>query len=813
MSDSPGTNGINAPNTTHLPPVTGIPRGPVPTTQAGPIGSSYDIAAAAATSDTISAQTSLISGLGKYIPVSWGVNRYAGLLTFLRVNSANGALVGDLTICAGEIDSVSAVEINNAPMRAGCTYTVYRGVAAQAIDPTVTVALANSSPPGVYTDALNGIAHVVVSLAAASYTADELKGFDVLFRGRKIYDPRDPLQNAQDISTWKYSTNAALIRADFLSSGNALARGVRPAFGRGLKCDYAASIPAFNWCDTLVGTYPNQQKRGEYHGTLLYPQQDSVIDEQMKTASMCNVDQLGDTFTLLPDMPRSAVFFIDANPIGRNNIVKWERVSEKNAAVTPTVIEGSVPDTTQKPWGTKRFRIVHPYVLTGQLPEITESVEYTFARSLGAGTRFATERLNRRRLGLRSWGVSLTPEALSIQKGDVIRATHKIGMTNKDWVADVLLDRGAGDVHVKLSEYDPAFWSNSVATEPTVTGDGSLNCGTYPLITALSASELAGWEPQSGGGYVCAKRVQATWTVGYYPCLAHYQIELSQGGTVIESTTVSSASFVSNPVVAGAYTLRVRQVSTVPGMMADVWSSTTVAISSAACPPNAPEAVWVQGVRSYQESSSPPFGDNELRSINIDAPTSPITSTEIWFGNAAFGTATLAGSIAGYAPSVVFAISTCNVGGFLWWCTYFNGVETQIGGVNSFPRPVMNTKVWVRFVNGALTSVPIEIQLSKPNEPTSSLQLGPGSFKAGSLRAFDGSWYVNAGGAVRNFTSNSNGAAFAPPTGAFSALVGNLTYAHLGGTNQQIDALLIDAFGDPVAGRAMWKASRIYEGI
>jgi hypothetical protein len=807
------TIGINAPNTTHLPPVTAIPRGPVSTSQGGPIGDSRDLGAAAGTSDTVSAQTSLIAGLGKFIPVSWGVNRFAGWLNFLRVNSANGALVGDLTMAEGEIDSVSSFEVNNAPLRAGCFYTVYRGLPSQAVDPTVTAALANSSPPGTYLDQLNGIAHIVFSLAAGSYTAAELKGFDALYRGRKVFDPRDPTQNALDASSWKYSTNAALVRADFLSSGNAIARGVRPRFGRGLRCDYAASIPAFNWCDTLVGTFPNQQKRGEFHGTLLYPQQDSVIDEQMKTASQCNVDQLGDVFTLLPDMPRSAVFFIDQNPLANDNILKWERVFEKNTAVTPTVIEGSVPDTTQKPWGTKRFRVVHPLTLTGQLPEITENIEYSFCRSLGAATRFATERLNRRRLGLRSWGVSLTPEALALQKGDVIRATHKIGMANKDWVADVILDRGAGDVHVKLTEYDPAFWSNSVATEPTVTGDGSLNCSTYPSITAFSASELAGWEPVSGGGWACKKRVQAVWTVGYYPCLAHYEMELSQGGTVIESTTVSSAAYVSNPVAAGTYTLRTRLVSTVAGMLPGVWSSTTVTISSAACPPNAPEAVWIEGVRMYQEFSSPPFGDSETRTIYIDAPTGPVTATEVWFDfgpTPAIGTATLAGSLAGYASTVTYGVSTCNVGGFNWWCKYFNGVETQIGGANSTPRPEMPTKVWVRFVNGALVSQYVEIATSRPNQSQSSLQINGGAFKNGSVRTFDASWYVNASGAIRNFVANSNGSPFAAPTGSFQSLAGSLNYAYLGGSNQQVDAILVDSFGDPVAGRAQWKASRIF---
>lgn len=789
-----------------LPAVAAITPAPLPWSG----GSSNHMAAAAQTQDTVATQTSLIAGTGKWLPVSYGINRFAGLITFARVRSDTGALVIDVTGGEGEIDAVTAVEINNQPLRAGCTFAAYRGLASQSVDATVTAALANSLPTGTYADPLHGIWHVVLSLAAGAYTAQEFKGVDFTFRGRKIFDPRDASQNATNPTTWKYSTNAALVRADFLTSGNAIVRGVRPRFGRGLVCDYAASLAAFNWCDALVGVPPSQAVRGEWHGTLLTPQSDAVNDEMFKTASMCFVDVLGDTFTLIPDMPRAPVFFIDDNPLGADNIFKWERIVERRADTVPTVIEGSLPDVSKKPWGTKKFRVVNPMVLTGKVSEIVENVEMPFCRSLAAAQRFATQRLNLKTLCGRAWGVTGPPEMLALQRGDLIRASHRLGLTNKDWVVDGVMDRGGGDVHVKLSEYDVAMYANSVITEPTSTGSGAVNCDTYPTISAMTASEFAGWEPASGGGFACVKRVQLLWTVGYYPCLQHYEVELSQGGTVLESATVGAAAFLSLPVAAGSYTLRARLVSAVLGMAAGAWSTTTVTVSSTACPPAAPRGVWVTGSRYYVEASDPAFEETESRAIFIDAATSPVTHTEIWFGGASdtFATATLKGTLTGAATSVSYGQYTGTDASDTYraWRRVFNGTET-IESPFDFPsRPSMPERVWVRYLNGAVASAPVLVVLGKANISQSLLRVGGFGYLFGYLRTLDGSVQVPASGDTRVFSADSGGSGFT----VFVALGGTVSYAYLGGSNQQIDASLFDSYGDPIGGLASWQASRIY---
>jgi hypothetical protein len=792
-----------SPTPRDLPGVSAITAGPLPWSG----GVSGVIFQAAQTQDTVSTQTSLIAGTGKWLPVSYGLNRFAGLITFARVRTDTGALVMDVTGGEGEIEAVTAAEINNAPLRAGCSFTVYRGLTTQAVDATVTAALANSLPTGTYGDPLHGIWHVVLSLAAGAYTAQEIKGVDLTFRGRKIFDPRDASQSIMTPSTWKYSTNAALIRADFLTGGNAIARGVRPRFGRGLVCDYAASVAAFNWCDTMVGVYPSQAKRGEFHGTLLTPQSDAVNDEMFKIASMCFVDLLGDTFTLIPDMPRAPVFFIDDNPLGADNIFKWERIVERRSDTVPTVIEGSLPDVSKKPWGTKKFRVVNPYVLTGQLPEIVENVEMPFCRSLAAAQRFATQRLNLKTLCGRAWGVSGPPEMLALQRGDLIRASHKIGLTQKDWVVDGVMDRGGGDVHVKLSEYDPAMFANSVITEPTSTGSGAVNCDTYPPITAMTATEFAGWEPASGGGFACVKRAELVWAVGYYPCLQHYEVELSQGGTVLEAATVGAAAFLSMPVAVGSYTLRVRLVSAVAGMAAGPWSTATATISNAPCVPAAPRGVVVTGSRTYQEFTLPPFQDYESRTILIDAATSPVTHTEIWFGGAAsnFASATLQATLVGARTSITYGIDTLAPGGFYQWVYQFDGAIT-LGPLLSSTRPTLPERVWVRFLNGALQSAPVQVVLGKANTAQADLRVGGVGYMFGSLRTLDGTVQASAAGDTRVFSADSGGSGFT----TFTALSGTLTYAYLGGSNQQIDASVFDSYGDPVGGGAAWQASRIY---
>lgn len=799
------STGIDAPDTTHLPPVTAIQPGPA----AWSTGSAGNIAAANSTMQP--PQTRLLSGAGKWLPVAYGSNRYAGLLYFGRVRADTGAMVLGVAGGEGEIDAVTAVEINNEPLRAGCSWTAYRGLATQAVDPTITAALAASVPAGVYADALHGIFHVVVSLAATAYTATELHGVDITFRGKRIFDPRDGTQSATDPTTWKYSTNAALIRADYLSSGNALARGVRPRYGRGMRCDYTASIAAFDWCDTLAGVYPAQIKRGEFHGAFIDPQRDSVNDELLKTASMAWVRIEGETFTLVPDKPRSSVYTFDDDPTAADNIFKWERIFERRADSVPTVIEGSFTDKTTKPWGTRPYRVVHPYVLTGQLPEVTENVDMRFAQSIGAASRFGLQRLNMKQLNSRAWGITGAPETLVLGFGDVVTTTHKIGLSAKLWVVDAAMDRGGGDVHLKLSEFDPAMYANVIVTEPTTTGDGSLNCDTYPAISALTATELAQWEPdpEAESGYACTKRVQVVWTVGYYPCLAYYEAELSQGGTVIETGPSASAAWVSNPVAAGTYTLRVRQVSSVPGMAPSAWTSTSVTISATACAPSAPRDVYIVGVRDYQEYSTPPYIDAETRTIHVGAPLSPTTHTEVWFGNASdtFATATLRGTLTGAPSSIMYAAYTAVGGSGYEWFDEFDGTATSHGNIAFNPRPLMPEKVWLRYRNGGAASPATLVICSAPRLSQAAMQInnvGVG-YADGHLRTLDGTFFVPVGGDSHSYTAASGGA---PLT--MTAYAGTLTYSYLGGSNHLVAAELFDGYGESVSGSALFGAMRLY---
>lgn len=107
---------------------------------------------------------------------------------------------------------------------------------------------------------LRGTAYLYVRL---DYSADLFPGgvpnISAIVKGRKVYDPRDPSQDPDDYSTWKYSNNAALCLRDYLhgvrmpdADGNLV-----PLYGLGCdnsEIDDDLVIAAANICAEPVQT-------------------------------------------------------------------------------------------------------------------------------------------------------------------------------------------------------------------------------------------------------------------------------------------------------------------------------------------------------------------------------------------------------------------------------------------------------------------------------------------------------------------------------------------------------------------------------
>lgn len=818
---------------THLPPVrfngSPVPSGPASTEQSRSFASAQTLNDAAAA--TVTAQTSLISAAGKYVPVSYGNCRWSGYCYFFDTHPTTGALVIGLALSEGEVQGDFAVEANNAPLRSGCTVTAYTGTSGQAVDPTIT-ALVLARYGATYTDALPGIAHVVLNIPSTTYTVGELRGFDVSYRGKKIFNPRDGTQTATNTATWKYSANAGDVLTDFLTSGQAIARGVIPRYGRRVKVTAASQTIVGNQCDELIGNAPNLYKRSEIHTTLLTPTANETIEQAMRTHAMCYVDRLADQVTLLPDAARTPVMTVDAS-----SIIKFEAVSERAVFSSPTMLDITYIDTSVKPWRRRQVRIYDPRVLTGEIPEVPGSVDLSMCQSYTMVQALGRRRLNTTVLSARSWGISMGAAGLALQKSDVFAATHPLGMTNKWWIVDTATDRGFGEVHLKVSEYDAGCFKDVVQTTPATLGSGAANCSSVPAIAGLAATQRSVNELQTGGSWACILRANVSFTAVTFPCLAYVEIQVLSGATVIETANIGTNAWQSAPLSTGTYTIQARCVSGLLGQAPGAWASTTITIAAATCPPVATQAVRSYGWNSTRDvfGDGVAFNDECKRVFVCDSPLTTVTRTEIWFGwgsNPTFGTAKKMRDDAGaqtawclrtgavivdaayhlFQRYVTLALGTAESNP-VWGGGYsFNGYSTGASG--TYPNAVQAygggswrppDKAWVRFVNSGVYSDPVEIVL---NHTTSY----PGAVSGTTVYWYmaDGSLAVTSGTPASATFGTDLAQAYAFSAFLISASkTSSGAYNYVSASNHKITGHVYDNYGDLQSGYVQWQAWKL----
>lgn len=815
---------------THLPPVrfngSPVPTGPASTEQSRSFAGAQTLNDAAAATDTVTAQTSLISAAGKYVPVSYGNCRWSGYCYFFDTHPTTGALVIGLALSEGEVQGDFAVEANNAPLRSGCTVTAYTGTSGQAVDPTIT-ALVLARYGATYTDALPGIAHVVLNIPSTAYTVGELRGFDVSYRGKKIFNPRDGTQTATNTATWKYSANAGDVLTDFLTSGQAIARGVIPRYGRRVKVTAASQTIVGNQCDELIGNAPNLYKRSEIHTTLLTPTANETIEQAMRTHAMCYVDRLADQVTLLPDAARTPVMTVDAS-----SIIKFEAVSERAVFSSPTMLDITYIDTSVKPWRRRQVRIYDPRVLTGEIPEVPGSVDLSMCQSYTQVQALGRRRLNTTVLSARSWGISMGAAGLALQKSDVFAATHPLGMTNKWWIVDTATDRGFGEVHLKVSEYDAGCFKDVVQTTPATLGSGVANCASVPAIAGLAATQRSVNELQTGGSWACILRANVSWTAATFPCLQYYEVQVLSGATVIETANVGTNTWRTSALSTGTYTIQVRCVSGLLGQSPGAWASTTITIAAATCPPVATQAVRVYGWNARRDVSGA-FYNEFQRKIVCDAPLTTVTRTELWF--AWTKTATFAsGAVkmrddAGAQTQWTFWKGYNGNGVTYQACTIALGLTAVVppasgytyyspGSVNAgtYPNAQLGytgtagewwppEKVWVRFNNAGVFSDPVEVVLNNARQTYPNTA---GTTVYGYMA--DGSLAVTSGTPASATFGTDLAQAYAFSAFLISASkTSSGAYNYVSASNHKITGSVYDSYGDLVSGYVQWQAWKL----
>ncbi len=810
--------GVIAPNPIHLPPQSLVPLGPAPIEQARSFASSRTLSSVAGAISP--PQTAFVSAAGKYVPLSYGPCRWSGYTVLWRIRPSTGALVLVQLLCEGPIGGVIGVEINNQVLRSGVSYTAYTGTMTQVADPTVVATMAEYGIT--YADAMLGLAYVVIVIPATAYATSELRGVDVEYLGKLVFDPRVGGQSASNPTTWAYNDNASLVFGDFLTSGQAIARNVLPRYGQRLSLDNASLTAAANFNDETIGAAPNTSRRSEVGFTLFKPMSNEQVEQMMRTHAMCFVDRLGDTVSLIPDVARAPVASYD-----ETRILRFESITDREVTAAPTSMEVSYTNTSVKPWRRESFTLYDPRVLTGELPEIPGSVDLTACQSFRQAQAIALRRLLTGILSVRSWGIGLGAEGMKLQKADCIATTHPIGLTGKVWTVDTMTDTGFGQVYAKLSEYDAGVYGGVIQTQPQTLGSGASNCTTVPGMVGFALSQRSVNEPQSGGGYACILRVRAIWTATTFPCNDGYDVEVYNGASLVQSTTVGAPEFLSVPATIGVtYTVRARVRSRVPGQLPGAWSSANQLISAATCPPVPTQRVWCYGHNARRAtfvSLDYVYWNEFTRTIRCDTNLTTITRTELWFGwgvAATFGSASrvrddagaqtqwtfwrgrkqsdpaladVATIALGLTADRVFGAGTTNALGSATAGTYANALTGYTGPNTEWFPP---DKVWVRYNNGGVFSVPVELRVSDTRVTLPDTPPG-GAFNY----TFDGSAFVTAGSVLTSSYPTNRAVAYQ----THYAQSGTHQYRYAGSSNHEIKSQAKDARGDLIDGYALFQ--------
>lgn len=471
----------------------------------------------------------------------------------------------------GEIEQIESITVNDEVAPAGITLTHYNGTAGQTADATLIAAYASHSIT--YADALADTAYTVARIPAN--VTSGFPNFAAIIKGKKILDTRT--------STTVYSDNPALALRDFCASTR---------YGAGRTVDSASTSAAANFCDELVGTTPNQEKR-RLTGLVIdnvQPCQNWI--ETLRTYAGCFISQEGADLKLIPDTTRATDRSFTAAQIKAGSL----KLKKRGVQNVPTVMEIRYTDTSLVQWAEKSAIVKAAGVDAGTTPRRESQISLPGITRYSQAVREATERLNKLTLSDLSAEFVAFDEALKVQVGDVVGVTHPIGLTAKLLRVTSASIVEPGRYAISAFEYDPAAYSDAVTAEPTYNDTTLPSPSEPPAVTSVTMTEEV-YQLENG---TYASRFRVTWSAATYPYLSHYRCELWAGETLIHTSTAREAVWATPVIQEGInYTAKVAAVSAI-GSTGTWATQSAIAAGKALIPGDVPSiSVFEAGGRVY----------------------------------------------------------------------------------------------------------------------------------------------------------------------------------------------------------------------
>jgi hypothetical protein len=407
------------------------------------------------------------------------------------------------------------------------------------VDATLAAAISG------YADTLPGIAYTVLKIPVAG-----LDSFP---------------QIAATITGLIPSGNPALILRDFV---------IRAA---GMGVNEVSFTAVADACDELVSGV----KRRVLGITLDNVQDVGQWIDVLRTYASCWLVLDDDGLVrAVADRPASPVAFALAHDDGQVGQISFKKRGMRNV---PTCVRVRYTDTSTIPW-----RDAWQEADSGDTPRRDSEVALPGIHDAAQAYREAVERLNKLTLCDLSATVEVFDEALSLEVGDVIPVTHPYGLDAKP-MRVMGVEGDYGRYRLALVEYDPAVYSDAVASAPTIP-DTTLPNPLYPPIPAglTAVEELVQFADGTWGS-----RIRMTWDAPTHPFLYRYNIVIEQAGVgVIDTRVVRDEVHLTPPVEEGiTYICKVAALSTV-GALGDYAQANVTALGKSMPPQPIPAGTF-----------------------------------------------------------------------------------------------------------------------------------------------------------------------------------------------------------------------------
>ena len=457
----------------------------------------------------------------------------------------NGQWVVQVVWGEGPIDSVESVWLNDEAF-AG-TVTHYLGTSGQTVNSTLVAAFAQNSIT--YSDALPNIAYSVFVLPPETPSPN----LAAIIKGRKVYDQRDTLTD--------WSDNPALALADFLTS---------TTYGLGLTMDWSSVTTVANVCDGLV----SGAKRRTFGLAIDTVQDTRAWVETLRTYAGCWVVIDGANAKLVADRPRAT----DKTVLhASGHIARLSKITKRGTANLPNRVEIRYTDTSATPW--RDASVLSPSMgLATGIPD--SQVALPGIQNASQAYREAVERLNKLWLCDLSVEYELFDDGLAVEVGDVHALTHPIGLSAKP-LRVLGVENDYGRFKLQCLEYDPAVYSDAVATDPTYPDTNLPSPADPPIPTGLTLSEVQNQRTDGTWGTA----INVTWSSASFSYLASYRVEVWESGSLVDAATVATSSY-RTPIVQDGktYTVKVATISSIGASSA--WASNSLTALGVYLPPD-----------------------------------------------------------------------------------------------------------------------------------------------------------------------------------------------------------------------------------